>query len=86
VTSSWWRLAQAEGVLVTQPGIAGKSDIAAELKVVPALGPREIVLKAVNWSLCIVAVNHTLIEAIKQIPGLVGVAGNAGTLSGKSPT
>src|SRR6516225_2341792 len=46
---------------------------------------RKIVEQIVRGCLCIVAVHDPLIEAIEEIPMLVGVSDKSGTLAGKSP-
>ena len=51
-----------------------------------SFGPREIIVQIVDRCLETVAVGETLIETEESVPFLVGVAKDARTLTGKSPT
>ena len=78
-------LPDAEGMFVADARIAGEAGVATELQRVPAFGPGKVVSEIVNRSLRIVAVNDALIEAIENIPLLVGISQYAGALASEAP-
>src|ERR1700751_1627506 len=72
-------------MFVAQTRITDNTNVAADLKAMFPLGPREIIEKIMNRDLRVVAVGKAGVQTIELVPWLVRVADKTSALASEAP-